>query len=97
MLISWFEQQRGRSTGKLFRMRTLCYYTVNQRFRQLAAFQTYYSVSAKMAQDLGLQDASSLELYNDYEKSRRRTTWAGVLQLHSIYSRRMFPSIALTS
>ncbi|KAF5321731.1 hypothetical protein D9619_001725 [Psilocybe cf. subviscida] len=65
MLISWFEQQRGRST----------------------AFQTYYSVSAKMAQDLGLQDHSTLELYNDYEKSRRRTTWAGVLQLHSIYSR----------
>ena len=56
----------------------------------MAAFQTYYSVSAKMAQDLGLQDPSSLELYNDYEKSRRRTTWAGVLQLHSIYSRRAF-------
>ncbi|KAJ3492166.1 hypothetical protein NLJ89_g11272 [Agrocybe chaxingu] len=47
----------------------------------LLCFRTYYGMASKMSSDLGLQDAT-YDPPTEYERSRRRATWAGMLQLH---------------
>ncbi|KAH9485202.1 hypothetical protein JR316_0002109 [Psilocybe cubensis] len=59
----------------------LCWLEHNHH--RLPGFRTYYGMAGKMANDLGLQDPHNLELYpSEYERSRRRATWNGMVQLH---------------
>ena len=46
-----------------------------------AGFRTYYGMASKMSADLALQD-SNYDPMSEYERSRRRATWAGMVQLH---------------
>ncbi|KAF8973183.1 hypothetical protein BDZ97DRAFT_1648656 [Flammula alnicola] len=59
----------------------LCWF--EHSHHRLPGFRTYYGMAVKMSQDLGLQDPHNLDLYpSEYERTRRRTTWAGMVQLH---------------
>ena len=50
----------------------------------------------KMADDLGLQDPTSIEMcFSEYERHRRRTTMAAIVQLHMTYNSGTFFSINL--
>ncbi|CAA7259182.1 unnamed protein product [Cyclocybe aegerita] len=57
----------------------LCWFEHNHH--RLPGFRTYYGMASKMSSDLGLQDAT-YDPPAEYERSRRRATWAGMLQLH---------------
>jgi hypothetical protein len=48
----------------------------------------------KMANDLGLQDPTSIEMCpSEYERHRRRTTMTAIMQLHMTYNSGTFFSI----
>ncbi|KAF8200739.1 hypothetical protein BJ912DRAFT_579336 [Pholiota molesta] len=52
---------------------------------RLPGFRTYYGMAVKMSAELGLQDPHNVDMYpssSEYERNRRRTTYAGLLQLH---------------
>ena len=53
-------------------------------------------MAIKMANDLGLQDPASIEMcHSEYERHRRRTTMAAIVQLHMTYNSGTFLSIDL--
>ncbi|RDB24813.1 hypothetical protein Hypma_008003 [Hypsizygus marmoreus] len=46
-------------------------------------FRTYCQMAMRMAMDLGLSDQNALQgHFSEKERSRRRATWANILQLH---------------
>ncbi|KAF8160904.1 hypothetical protein B0H34DRAFT_357108 [Crassisporium funariophilum] len=54
---------------------------------RLPGFRTYCGMAMKMATDLGLQDPNTIEMcLTEYERHRRRTTMAAIMQLHMTYN-----------
>jgi len=77
MLLCWFEHQHHRLPGTLN-------LHVNDDYTQhilCLGFRSYYGMASKMSADLALQD-SNYDPMSEYERSRRRSTWAGMVQLH---------------
>ncbi|PPQ96810.1 hypothetical protein CVT26_006211 [Gymnopilus dilepis] len=59
----------------------LCWF--EHSHHRLPGFRTYYGMAGKMAADLGLQDPHNFDLYpSEYDRNRRRSTWAAMVQLH---------------
>ena len=50
-------------------------------------FRTFCAMAFKMSTDLGLQDATSIDMcLGEYERHRRRTTMAAIMHLHMTYN-----------
>ncbi|KAF9528513.1 hypothetical protein CPB83DRAFT_854295 [Crepidotus variabilis] len=57
----------------------LCWF--EHQHHRLPGFRTFYGMASKMSADLALQD-SNYDPMSEYERSRRRSTWGGMVQLH---------------
>jgi len=57
----------------------LCWF--EHQHHRLPGFRTYYGMASKMSADLALQD-TNYDPMSEYERSRRRATWNGMVQLH---------------
>lgn len=50
---------------------------------RLSGFRAYCQMAMRMAMDLGLSDQNAIQMHpSESERNRRRSTWAGILQLH---------------
>ncbi|KAF8875816.1 hypothetical protein CPB84DRAFT_1853176 [Gymnopilus junonius] len=69
------------SLDTLHAIMLLCWF--EHSHHRLPGFRTYYGMAGKMAADLGLQDPHNFDLYpSEYDRNRRRSTWAAMVQLH---------------
>lgn len=57
----------------------LCWF--EHHHHRSSGFRSFYNMASKMSADLALQD-TNYDPMSEYERSRRRATWAGMVQLH---------------
>ena len=92
ILLSWFEHSHHRLPG-ISRLKRLS--TSTAHFTP-TGFRTFCAMAFKMADHLGLQDPTSIEMcISEYERHRRRTTMAAIMHLHMTYNSGTFLSIHL--
>jgi len=69
------------SLETLHALMLLCWF--EHSHHRLPGFRTYFGMAVKMSMDLGLQDPHSIDMTSsEYERNRKRSTWAGMIQLN---------------
>lgn len=92
ILLSWFEHSHHRLPG----ISCLKRLSAPTTHFTPTGFRTFCAMAFKMANDLGLQDPTSIEMcLSEYERHRRRTTMAAIMHLHMTYNSGTFLSIDL--